>query len=81
MPRGAGCLRTEDVDEGVEVVRIGAWCLTLVVGLFTLFRVVEAWVRPHQATGLFITASVTMVLFGIVLTAFALRALARGRPR
>ena len=64
-----------------EVVRVGGWCLALLVGVFTLFRVAEAWVRPHRATGVFVTASVTMVLFGGVLSAFALRAFVRRRHR
>ena len=63
------------------MARLAGWCLALAIGVFTLFRVVEAWIRPHQATALFETASLTLVIIGGTLTTLALRALARRRSR
>jgi hypothetical protein len=63
------------------VARVAVWYLALAAGIFTLFRVIEAWVRPHRATALFDTTSVLLVIVGGVLTALALRALARRRHR
>ena len=49
------------------MIRLVGWCLILIFGVFTLFRVDEAWIRPHQATGLFETASATLVIIGVAL--------------
>ncbi len=62
---------------GHEIARLGAWVFALVFGLFTLFRVAEAWIRPHQATALFVTTSVTLVIIGCALTTLGVRALRR----
>jgi hypothetical protein len=59
------------------MARLGGWVLALAFGLFTLFRVTEAWIRPHQATALFVTTSFTLVIIGCTLTTLGVRALRR----
>jgi uncharacterized membrane protein required for colicin V production len=72
----------EAVDgRSIEMARLVGWAFALAFGLFTLFRVAEAWIRfgPHRASALFVTTSVILVVIGGALTTLALRALVRRR--